>query len=106
MGKSLGLIQIAQMAGLCDDLDLTSLCCSQQPCLPFAILPVVFSIHKEDGASESPQEGMEIVSCQFAIDLGHGLPEKPSFELRLYYILWEPASKRLFLHPGETLLRK
>ncbi len=103
MGKRRGLIQIAQMIGLCDDLDLAILDCSQQFCLPFAILPIVFSIHNKDRAHESPKESMEIMSCQFTIGLGHGLPEKSSFELRLYYILRVLAPQRLFLHPGESL---
>jgi hypothetical protein len=52
MGKRCGLIQIAQMIGLCDDLDLAILDCSQQFCLLFAILPIVFSIRNEDRAHE------------------------------------------------------
>ena len=41
MGKNLVLIQIAHMIGLCDDLDLAILGCSQQSCLPFSILSIV-----------------------------------------------------------------
>jgi len=82
MGKNLGLIQIAHMIGLCDDLDLAILGCSQQPCLPFSILSIVCSIHNEDMTWEHPKERMEIMSCQFTIGLGHGLPEKSSVELR------------------------
>ena len=37
MGKSLGLIQVAHIIGLCDDLEQAILGCSQQCCLPFPV---------------------------------------------------------------------